>query len=138
MAQQNRFSETAPNPFEIPGDPAARPEIRRVLSRAVLRAGDHLGFSNAAMGRVLGLSGPTLTRMRRGLYVLDGKAFELGVLFVRLYRSLDAIVGGDDGVAAQWMQAPNLVLQDRPVNLVQSVAGLIHVIQYLDASRAPG
>jgi hypothetical protein len=132
--------EEAARPFDRIAAPdlASGLEARRVLSRAVLRAGDHLGLSSAALARVLGLSGPTLTRMRRGDYLLDGKGFELGVLFVRLYRSLDAIVGGDDHVAAQWMQAPNLALGEKPANLVQKVTGLFHVIHYLDARRAIG
>jgi hypothetical protein len=74
--------------------------------------------------------------MRRGEYALEGKAFELAALFVRVYRSLDAIVGGDDAVAAKWMVAENTALKDKPVNLIQKVAGLVNVLQYLDSRRA--
>ena len=122
----------------VPLDLASGAAAGSVLTKAVVRAADRLGLSSAVLARVLGLSAPTVTRMRRGDYVVDGKPFELAVLLVRLYRSLDAIAGGDDAVAAAWMQAPNSALQDRPVNLVQKVAGLIHVIQYLDARRALG
>jgi len=111
-----------------------------VLSKAVLRAGERLGLSNAMLAKVLGLSGPTITRMRQGSYILERneKAFELAALFVRVYRSLDAIVGGDDKAAAQWLQADNAALQEKPVNLIQKVTGLIDVLHYLDARRAPG
>jgi hypothetical protein len=90
------------------------------------------------LARVLGLSAPTITRMRQGSFVLErnDKAFELAALFVRLYRSLDAIVGGDDRVAAQWLRSQNAALQDKPVNLIQKVTGLLDVLQYLDARRA--
>jgi hypothetical protein len=39
--------------------------------------------------------------MKKGQFTLevDTKPCELGVLFVRLFRSLDAIVGGDQMVA---------------------------------------
>lgn len=107
-----------------------------ILTKAVVRAGDFLRLPNAVLAKVLGLSGPTMTRMRRGEYELDGKPFELAALLVRLYRSLDAIVGGDDGVAAQWMQAENTALGEKPVNLIQKVTGLFNVIQYLDSRRA--
>ena len=66
------------------------------------------------------------------------KAYELAALFVRVYRSLDAIVGGDDAVAVKWLQADNIALGDKPVNMIQKVTGLFHVLQYLDARRALG
>ncbi|HJR57053.1 MAG TPA: MbcA/ParS/Xre antitoxin family protein [Rhizomicrobium sp.] len=108
----------------------------QVLTKAVVRAGEHLGLPNAVLGRMLGLSPPTITRMRRGQYILEGKAFELATLFIRIYRSLDAIVGGDAAVAAQWLQSENTVLKDKPVNMLQKVTGLFNVIQYLDSRRA--
>ena len=87
---------------------------------------------------VLGLSGATLSRMRRGTYTLQagGKSYELAILFVRLYRSLDAIVGGDDDVAGASLRNPNTALAARPVELIQTVPGLVNVLQYLDARRA--
>jgi hypothetical protein len=72
-----------------------------LLTKAVLRAADRLAIKNAVLARILGLSGPTISRMRNGKYWLDRgqKPFELAVLLIRLYRSLDGIVGGDDSVA---------------------------------------
>jgi hypothetical protein len=109
-----------------------------VLSKAVLRAAERLDLSNTALAKILGLSGPTITRMRQGAYTIErnDKAFELAALFVRVYRSLDAIVGGDDAVAAAWLKSDNTVLQDKPANLLQKVTGLIDVLHYLDARRA--
>ena len=75
--------------------------------------------------------------MRNGKYRLDRgqKPFELAVLLIRLYRSLDGIVGGDDSVAADWL-TNNIVLDGVPLELIQSVSGLANVIHYLDARRA--
>src|SRR5215469_10102948 len=79
-----------------------------VLTKAVVRAADRLGLSQKALGQVLGLSESVISRMRSGSYVLErGKAFELAVLFVRLYRSLDAIVSGDEKSAREWMRHEN-------------------------------
>jgi hypothetical protein len=64
------------------------------------------------------------------------KSFELALLFVRLARSLDAIVGGDDAVAGAWLRNPNSALHEEPLQLIQTVPGLMNVIQYLDARRA--
>ncbi len=78
--------------------------------------------------------------MRNGSFALDrnsGKSFELAALFIRLYRSLDAIVGGDEAVAKAWLKNENTALHSRPIDLIQKVQGLLDVIQYLDARRAP-
>lgn len=109
-----------------------------VLSKAALRAADRLDLSSTVFAKILGLSAPTITRMRQGAYMLErnDKAFELAALFVRVFRSLDAIVGGDDSVAAAWLKSDNAALQDKPVNLLQKVTGLIDVLHYLDARRA--
>jgi len=55
---------------------------------------------------------------------------------VRLYRSLDSIVAGDDAVAADWLRNRNTVLNGIPLELIQSVPGLVNVIEYLDSRRA--
>jgi hypothetical protein len=109
-----------------------------VLTKATLRAASRLGLSNKALAAVIGVSEATVSRMRSGDYRLQPgqKPFELAILFVRLYRSLDAIVGGDDAVAGTWLRNRNLALQAEPVSLIQTVPGLMNVIQYLDARRA--
>jgi uncharacterized protein (DUF2384 family) len=109
-----------------------------IVTKAVLRAADRLNVTNKVLARIIGVSEATVSRMKKGDYPLQAgtKPFELAVLFVRLYRSLDAIVGGDESVAAAWLSNPNVALQDRPLELIQSVSGLTDVIQYLDSRRA--
>lgn len=118
--------------------PGARPDKAIVLTQATLRAAGRLGLSNKVLATVIGLSEATISRMRAGEYVLQPghKPFELAVLFVRLYRSLDTIVGGDDAVAGSWLKNRNTVLDAEPLALIQTVPGLMNVIQYLDARRA--
>jgi len=124
----------------MPTRPHAHPvsDEATLLTKAVLRAADRLAIKNAVLARILGLSGPTISRMRNGKYRLDRgqKPFELAVLLIRLYRSLDGIVGGDDSVAADWLTSQNTVLDGAPLELIQSVSGLANVIHYLDARRA--
>ncbi len=109
-----------------------------VLTKAALRAATQLGMTNKALATVIGVSEATVSRMRSGDYLLQRgqKPFELAVLFVRLYHSLDAIVGGDDAVAGAWLKNRNTALNAEPVALIQTVPGLMNVIQYLDARRA--
>lgn len=86
----------------------------------------------------MGLSEPTISRMRKGDYLLGAneKSFELAVFFIRLFRSLDSLFGGDEAVARSWLNSENLVLNGRPVDKITTIAGLTDVIAYLDARRA--
>ena len=109
-----------------------------VLTSATVRAAERLQIKNAALARILGVSDSTVSRMRNKALFLErsDKPFELAILFVRLYRSLDSIMAGDDAVAADWLRNKNTVLNGVPLELIQSVSGLVHVIAYLDARRA--
>lgn len=109
------------------------------LTKAVVKAAQKLGLKNKVLAAVLGISEATVSRMNRGDFFLDdskSKSFELGVLFVRLFRSLDAIVGGDEAVAKSWLNNQNSALREAPINLIQNIGGLVNVIQYLDTRRA--
>jgi Protein of unknown function (DUF2384) len=109
-----------------------------VLTSATVRAAERLQIKNAALARILGVSDSTVSRMRnKALFLERGdKPFELAILFVRLYRSLDSIMAGDDAVAADWLRNNNTALNGIPLALIQSVSGLVDVIAYLDARRA--
>jgi hypothetical protein len=124
----------------MPGKPRPDAVIDQaaVLTKAALRAATQLGITNKLLAAVIGVSEATVSRMRSGDCTLQRgqKPFELAVLFVRLYRSLDAIVGGDDAVAGSWLRNRNVALDGEPIVLIQTVPGLTHVIQYLDARRA--
>jgi predicted transcriptional regulator len=111
-----------------------------VVTKAVLRAAERLGLTSKALAEVIGVSEATVSRMRSGGYMLarGQKAFELALLFTRLYRALDAITGGDDKVAAVWLRNRNTVLDAAPVEAIRTIPGLMHVIAYLDARRAVG
>jgi Protein of unknown function (DUF2384) len=119
---------------------APQPDADRgtVLTKAVLRAGEILGLNARVLARVIGVSEPTLSRMKRGDVRLEpgSKPYELALLVVRAYRSLDAISGGEDTVSRAWMAAHNLALGSAPNTLITSVTGLVDVVSYLDAHRA--
>jgi Antitoxin Xre/MbcA/ParS C-terminal toxin-binding domain/Antitoxin Xre-like helix-turn-helix domain len=126
-----------PNPSAKPGRDAT-PDESGLLTKATLRAADRMKIKNVVLAKILGVSEPTISRMRNGRYQLarGQKPFELAVLLIRLYRSLDGIVGGDDGVSADWLTNNNTALDGIPLQLMQSVSGLMNVIHYLDARRA--
>lgn len=117
---------------------APRPDPGAILTKAVVRAADRLDVKGKLLACVLGVSETTLSRMKKGDFTLEAgtKPFELAVLFVRLFRSLDAVVGGDEAVARAWLGNPNSVLDGRPVEKIRTIVGLVDVIAYLDARRA--
>jgi len=109
-----------------------------VVTKAAIRAAARLEVPQKALSRIIGVSEATVSRMRGGTYVLDpaDKPFELAALFVRLFRALDATVGGDEAVARAWLRNPNTALGGVPLALIESVAGLAHVVAYLDSQRS--
>ena len=115
---------------------AAKPDPSSVLTKAVARAAERLDISRALLAKILGVSPPTVTRLYNGEYKLDErrKEWEFALLFVRVFRSLDSIVGNEQ-TARQWLISENRGLNGRPVDLIRQTEGLVRVVHYLDASR---
>ena len=112
------------------------PDARMVLAKAVLAAATRLGLRNRHLATVIGTSEASVSRLQseRGLDP-DTKEGELALLFLRLYRSLDALVGGDDEKARSWLVAENDHVRGIPAERIRTVEGLVDVVQYLDAMR---
>ncbi|RLK44942.1 antitoxin Xre/MbcA/ParS toxin-binding domain-containing protein [Cupriavidus plantarum] len=124
-------------PTQIPETaPAGTPDPGTTLTKAVMRAAAFLGISQAVIASVLGISTASVSRMASGGYILDAhrKEWEFGVLFVRLFRSLDAILGHDEQ-ARLWLTHDNLALGGKPLELIRTTEGLVRVVHYLDATR---
>jgi uncharacterized protein (DUF2384 family) len=123
--------------------PQSKADIRksdaaRVLSDAVARIAEFWQLSNVKLGSILGLSGPTVSRLRAGHYRLEAgsKPFELAQHLLRLFRSLDSWLGQDDVSARSWLTTRNLDLGERPIDLLTTVRGLLRTSDYVDALRA--
>ncbi len=114
----------------------ATPQPGPVLAKATLSAAARLGLRNRALGEIIGASEASISRLRSGRG-LDPKRKEgeLALLFLRLFRSLDALVGGDDDKARAWLHAQNDHIGGIPAERIRTVEGLIDVVQYLDAMR---
>ena len=114
-------------------------ERARIMTQAVVRAAEKLALSGKDLAAILGVSEPSVSRMRKHEFWLEenSKTFELGALFVRLFRSLDAITGGDGTVARAWLRNGNRALGARPLDRIKTISGLSHVLAYLDSRRAP-
>ena len=105
---------------------------KSLVAKALLNAGKALGMTQADLADIVG-------RNRSGL-VRDGidptsKAGELALLFIRLYRSVYALTGGEPAAMKHWMNTENRYFDEVPRQLIRSAEGLVRVNHYLDAMR---
>jgi len=121
--------------------PAAEtvPAASAVLTKATLRSAGLLGLSNAVLAKAVGLSEASISRMSSGAkaFELGSKPAELAALVIRVYRSLDALVGNSEEHRRLWMTSFNRALNATPKDAIQTAEGLVRVVTYLDAARAP-
>lgn len=116
--------------------PVVSPDPALVVARAALAAAERLGLTSRHLAAVIGVSEATVSRMQHGRGIAPtSKEGELSLTFVRLFRSLDALVGGDETKARAWMHSMNGHLGGIPADRIRSVEGLVDVVQYLDAMR---
>jgi hypothetical protein len=127
MAQAARVRQSA----VLPTDAA-------VLSKAVARAAEYWKLTNESLGDIIGVSASTASRLRAGTWQLERgtKQFELGQFLVRLFRSVDSLMGSDDEASVSWLDTANLDLDGRPIDLIKTVKGLTEVANYVDDFRA--
>jgi uncharacterized protein (DUF2384 family) len=115
----------------------SRADRATVLTKAVIRTAEILQIQQQELAEILGVSPPTITRLIGGdKQLLQGRSeYQLGALFVRVFRSLDTLVGGNAEQARQWLRARNDHLNGIPIELAKTVRGLVNVADYLDAMR---
>ena len=113
-----------------------RPDAADVLTKALLRAADRLALRQRDLAAILGSSEASVSRLNQERR-LDpaSKEGELALLFLRAYRSLDALVGGDAAAAREWLHADNTHVGGIPAERIRTVEGLVDVVRYLDAMR---
>lgn len=108
-----------------------------VLAKAVIRAADQLGLKQSELAAVLGIHRTAVSRLKQqpSLHP-ESKTGELALLLVRVARALYALTGGDQAWIHHFMRSPNRITGGVPAQQMQSIQGLIAVLQYVDAIRA--
>ena len=103
-----------------------------VLAEALQNAGKLLGMTQFELGAIVGRDRTAISRGR-----LDpvSKPGELALLFLRCYRALYALAGGDAAQMRHWMRTENRHTGGVPAEQVKTVTGLARVLEYLDALR---
>ena len=117
--------------------PAQNARSGLVAAKALCRAATSLAIKQDEVAVIIGLSPSSVSRLGSGQRQLDlsAKEGELGLLLLRALRSLDALTGGSDDKSAAWLRSPNDHLGGAPLELMQTVRGLLDVADYLDALR---
>lgn len=114
------------------------PGKEMVLGKATVNAAKELDLSNAALARVIGFSEPTIGRIVGGIRGIDplSKEGQLALLLIRVFRSLDPLVGSDARKRSDWLTSYNQSLNGHPNALIETPHGLVTTLAYLDGMRA--
>jgi len=109
----------------------------QVLTKAILNLSEFFALERKDLRDILGISEPTLARIHAHDRPIqpDSKEGELAILLVRVYRSLYAILGGDEDACRKWLRSKNVYFEKTPLESMKSIQGMIEVVQYLDAMR---
>ena len=118
--------------------PMREPSPEVVLTKATVRAADSLALQGTDLAKVIGVSGATVSRYKSGNSTISpsSKEGELALLLVRVFRSLDPLVGSDEQKRHDWLRSHNKALNGTPAALIENPTGLVNALAYLDGMRA--
>lgn len=121
---------------KLPGSEQSRSAA--VLTEAVVRVASFWDLSDHQLAAMLGVSAAAVCQLREGEFEVEhgSQALVAGQYLVRLFNALDALMGGDDQAARDWLRTPNLDLGQAPIDLLTTSTGLSRVCDYVDAFRA--
>ena len=111
------------------------PTATEVVAKALINTKKELGLTNEVLGNIIGMDPSTVSRLIKRKNIKSGKVMETGLLLIRVYRSLYAILGGDHKAMKHWLNTENRHVQGKPLERLQEISGLVHVVTYLDAMR---
>ena len=103
------------------------------LTKAVLRAAEHLGLSEA-LHDILSVEEHVVGSMAKGDYTLDPNRDEwtAATRFTGLFRSLVTLLGNTEDARA-WLATQHQTLGDAPQQLLRTPQGRDALFRYLDA-----
>jgi uncharacterized protein (DUF2384 family) len=109
----------------------------QVLTKALLNLSKFYALSGKELSDIIGISESTVSRLNQGVkFISPGtKEGEISLLLLRIYRSLNSIVGNDHEKAKAWLHAKNKYFQKKPIEELKTIPGLVSVLNYLDAMR---
>lgn len=110
---------------------------KRVLTKAIIRLSERLEINRRELCAIIGTSESSLSRIFNHTGYIDPVSNEgrLAILLLRLYKAVDGLFGGNVYQSQTWLRSENKSFHGKPIDLIQSIDGLMNVIQYLDAMR---
>ena len=103
-----------------------------ILAEGYLNAGKSLGFKTRDLGEILGGDRKALSRNKLDT---QSKSGEIAMMFIRIYRSLFVLMGGNVEQMQVWMHTRNSHTGGVPSDQVRTLVGLVTVMEYLDAMQ---
>ncbi len=115
-----------------------KPSQELVLKKALFKAAKLWDLSNKDLASIIGSSEATISRLSsnkdKGINP-KSKEGELVLLFIRIFRALDAILGNVLENEKQWLRSNNKSLNGIPLELMKTISGMVKVVNYLDSIR---
>ena len=113
------------------------PSAEEVLSKAIVRVAQNLGLSQKELSEIVGSSKSEVSRLFNSkTYILPNtKEGECALMLIRVYRSLNALLGEDERQCQEWFKNYNSHFEDAPKSLAKKAIGLVEIVTYLDAMR---
>ena len=109
-----------------------------VVNKAIVKAALHINLSQKDLSQIVGSSTPQISRLFNKTTACinpNTKEWECALLFLRMMRSLEAIVGEDPNQSQEWLKNYNHHLSGVPIEMIKTIPGLNEVVIYLDAMR---
>ncbi len=108
-----------------------------VLTKAICNLSKFYSLTGKDLSKIIGISESGASRIVQGTKLISPhtKEGELALLLLRIYRSLNAMVGNNHEKAKLWLNSDNKYFRSKPIEEIQTIPGLIAVLNYLDAMR---
>lgn len=108
-----------------------------VLTKAVSNLAKFYSLTGKDLSKIIGISESSASRISKGTKLISPhtKEGEMALLLLRVYRSLNAMVGNNHEKAKLWLNSQNKYFRNTPIEEIKTIPGLIGVLNYLDAMR---
>ncbi|STX28874.1 Uncharacterized conserved protein [Legionella beliardensis] len=108
-----------------------------VLTKAIANLAKFYSFTGKDLSKIIGISEASASRLSQGKKLISPstKEGEMALLLIRIYRSLNAMVGNNHEKAKLWLNSKNNYFNNKPIEEMKTIPGLIAVLNYLDAMR---
>ena len=114
----------------------SKPNESMVLSKALGKLKEYWELSGVDLAEIVGVAPSVISCLDTAqVFCPNKKQGQLALLLIRVYRSLGAFLGDRMQLQKDWLNAPNQVFNQSPLESMKTPEGLAHVVMYLDAMR---